>query len=251
MLRIEGIEKDFIQRDGRRLPVLEEISIAVMEGEIVSLVGPSGCGKSTLLNIIAGLLLPDRGRLFIRGEEVTGKRGMVSYMPQNDLLFPWRSVLDNVVLPLEIAGTPSGTAREEGRRLLPLFGLEEFADSYPSMLSGGMRQRAALLRTYLIQKDPLLLDEPFGRLDAMTRAKMQIWLLSIWEKMKRTILLVTHDVEEAIFLSDRIYLLSSRPGRVIKEVFVPLPRPRTEGMKTEENLIEIKRMLLDALENKD
>lgn len=250
MLKIEGIYKEFLQRDESRLPVLEGISLEVKEGEIVSLVGPSGCGKSTLLDIIAGLTIPDRGKVWIGEEEVTGKKGKVSYMPQNDLLFPWRTILDNVILPLQLAGVSTNKAREEGRRFLPLFGLEGFAESYPSMLSGGMRQRAALLRTYLIQKDPILLDEPFGRLDALTRAEMQKWLLTIWEKMRRTILLVTHDVEEAIFLSDRIYLLSSRPGRVIKEVFVPLPRPRTEGMKTEEDLIEIKRILLEALENK-
>lgn len=250
MLKIEGIYKGFLQPDETRLPVLEGISMEAKEGELVSLVGPSGCGKSTLLEIIAGLTVPDRGKIWIRGEEVTGKKGRVSYMPQNDLLFPWRTILDNVVLPLQLSGVSTSKAREEGRKLLPLFGLEGFAESYPSMLSGGMRQRAALLRTYMIRKDPILLDEPFGRLDAMTRAEMQNWLLDIWEKMRRTILLVTHDVEEAIFLSDRIYLLSPRPGRVIKEINVPLPRPRTEGMKTEEDFIEIKRILLESLENK-
>jgi ABC-type nitrate/sulfonate/bicarbonate transport system ATPase subunit len=247
ILELKNICKTFLNPDQTYLPTLEDISFTVRTGEFVSLIGPSGCGKSSLLDIIAGLEIPDHGEVYLNGKCITGKRGNVSYMPQDDALFPWRTIIDNVIIPLELQGIPKKRAREEGLKLFPLFGLEGFSDRYPHMLSGGMRQRAALLRTYLFKKDLLLLDEPFGRLDALTRMNIQHWLLSVWQQFSKSIILVTHDIEEAILLSDRILVLSPRPGRIIAEVMVNLPRPRDSKLTTSQEFITIKSKLLEYL----
>jgi len=171
----------------------------------------------------------------------------VGYMPQRDLLMPWRSVLDNAIVPLELRGVPRGQARERAREMLPLFGLEEFAGAYPSELSGGMRQRAALLRTMLTERDILLLDEPFGALDALTRREMEDWLLGIWREFRQTVLFITHDVEEALYLADRVVVLSARPGRVKRILKVDFPRPRRHSILADPAFARQVAELLEAL----
>ena len=215
--------------DGRTVQALDDVSLAVMPGEFVTLIGPSGSGKSTLFNLIVGLLEPDSGDILLGGQP-RSRPGSVGYMPQKDLLLPWRSVLDNAIIPLEIQGVGREEARARARRMLPLFGLEEFAGAYPAALSGGMRQRAALLRTILAERDTLLLDEPFGALDALTRRELQDWLLGVWREFGQTVLFITHDVEEALYLGDRVITFSARPARVVRTLRVDLPRPRRRGM---------------------
>ncbi len=228
-VELRHVSKTF-RGNGQTVKALEDISLRVLPGEFVTVIGPSGSGKSTLFNLIVGLLEPDTGEICLDGEVCQRRAGRVGYMPQRDLLLPWRNVLDNVILPLEISGVPRPEAYARAQELLPLFGLEDFARAYPSALSGGMRQRAALLRTMLAERDILLLDEPFGALDALTRRELQDWLLGVWHRFGQTVIFVTHDVEEALYLGDRVIVLSPRPGRVIKELKVALPRPRRRGM---------------------
>lgn len=230
------------------LEVLSEVSLAAEPGELVSIIGRSGCGKSTLFHILTGIEAPSTGRVVLGGEDVTGRTGQVGYMPQKDLLMPWKSLLDNTILGLELQGVPRRRARDEARGWFPRFGLEGFERSYPHQLSGGMRQRAAVLRTFLARRDVLLLDEPFGALDALTRADMQEWLLSVWREFDKTILLVTHDVEEAIYLADRVYVMTPRPGRIAGMVQVPLPRPRQyEYTVTSDVFLSTKRSVFSLL----
>ncbi len=245
-LELRSITKSFWQRWGY-LPTLDSVSLYAGAGEFVSIVGPSGSGKSTLFNIVTGLEPADAGQVLLDGREVTGQTGMFGYMLQRDLLLPWRTVLGNVILAAEIAGQPLGQARQEALELVPLFGLEGFELSYPATLSGGMRQRAALLRTFLAHREVLLLDEPFGALDALTRAAMQEWLLEVWTRFRQTILFVSHDVDEAIFLSDRVYVLTARPARVQLELPIPLERPRRRDLVTSPAFTALKRRLLTAL----
>jgi ABC-type nitrate/sulfonate/bicarbonate transport system ATPase subunit len=212
----------------RIVPVLQDVSLSAAREEFVSLIGPSGSGKSTLLNIICGLMQPDEGDVLLRGQVVAERIGRVGYMPQRDLLLPWRSVLDNVLLGPEVMGRDITQARREALELLPLFGLDGFEGHYPATLSGGMRQRAALLRTFLCHQETVLLDEPFGALDALTRRTMRRWLVDVWARFRQAVILVTHDVDEAIYLSDRVYVFSERPGRILDEVPIDLPRPRDE-----------------------
>lgn len=241
-----GLSKWF-RVDGAVMQALDDVTLQAADGEFVSIVGPSGSGKTTLFNVVCGLLPPDQGRVYIDGEDVTGRRGTVAYMPQRDVLLPWRSVLGNVLLGAEVARVPLAPIREEAQRLLPDFGLEGFANRYPHELSGGMRQRAALLRTYLCHRDVLLLDEPFGALDALTRRQLQLWLISVWEKARKTILFITHDIEEAVFLSDRVYVLTPRPARVSAEYAIDLPRPRAAATVLGDRFAELRSQLLAAL----
>ncbi len=218
MLQVSGVDKTF---GGRRpLETLRDISLHVEAGEFVSIVGPSGCGKSTLFNLIAGIEPASRGVITVRGETDPDSRRLdCGYMFQKDLLFPWRSVLDNAALGLEVSGACSRSeARQRARELLPRFGLDGFEASRPAELSGGMRQRVALLRTLLLQRPLLLLDEPFASLDALTRRELQDWLRDTWASGSEAALLVTHDVREAIYLSNRVYVLSPRPGSVVAEI---------------------------------
>lgn len=242
-IRLERIKKSFFQ-NGKPIPVLHEISLTAKEGELISVIGPSGCGKTTLFNIVAGIIPPDDGCIFIDGKNVRSGRGFVAYMQQKDLLFPWRKVIDNVLLGPELMHEPLKEAREEALKLLSKFGLSGFEFSYPCTLSGGMRQRVALVRTLLFKKDILLLDEPFGALDAMTRSVMQNYLLSVWQEYRKTILLITHDVEEALLLSTRIYVLTARPAKVKKIVMVPLSYPRDV---TDKGLISFKKEILSLV----
>ena len=241
-LAAEHLYKTF---DG--VAVLEEVELEVGSGEFVSIVGPSGCGKSTLLSILAGLVPPTRGRVLVDGRQPDRLLGSVGYMPQRDLLMPWRTVLRNATLPLEITGVSAREAREAALRELPRFGLAGFEDRRPASLSGGMRQRAALLRTFLAGRELVLLDEPFGALDALTRQSMQAWLLRIWQTDRKTILLVTHDVEEAVYLSDRVYVMSGRPGRMLDLVGIEIPRPRGLEVALSPEFLAIRRRLLEPL----
>ena len=233
-LELRGLSKRFGD-----LEVLRDLSLEARAGEFVAILGPSGSGKSTAFSILTGGTSASAGEVLVDGDAGSGTAGRVAYMPQADALLPWRRVLDNATLGLEVRGMSRGEARERVRPLLPTFGLDGFERAYPFQLSGGMRQRAALLRTVVQECDVLLLDEPFGALDALTRAEMQRWVQSVWAQFRWTVLLVTHDVREAVFLADRIYVLSPRPGTVVAELAVPLPRPRAlddpliAGLETE------------------
>jgi ABC-type nitrate/sulfonate/bicarbonate transport system ATPase subunit len=229
-------------RGGEPVSALSDVSLELGDGEFVSVVGPSGCGKTTLLKILAGLLAPSAGEVLVDGEQ-RELLGRVGYMPQADLLLPWRTTLDNVTLGLELAGTGRREARERARPELERFGLAGFEGHWPRALSGGMRQRAALLRTFLAGRDVLALDEPFGALDALTREELREWLLDVWESDRKTIVLVTHDVEEAVFLSDRVYVMSGRPGQVHANVDVPLPRPRASELTAEPRFVAIEQQV--------
>lgn len=201
-----------------RIFTLDNISLRLDKGEFVVIIGPSGCGKSTLFNIIAGLMEPDQGTVWIDEQNWTGKAGRISYMQQKDLLLPSRNIVDNVSIPLLLKGMPKAEARRRAESYLPDFGLAGFGHYYPRQLSGGMRQRAALLRTYLQTSDILLLDEPFAALDAISRHSMQLWLKDLQHRYGSSILFITHDIEEALLLADRIYLFSARPARVRLEI---------------------------------
>jgi ABC-type nitrate/sulfonate/bicarbonate transport system ATPase subunit len=233
----------------RRLTALEDLSLSVMPGEFVSIVGPSGSGKSTLLDIVAGLLVPDEGQVLMSGHPTTAtdRLGQAAYMRQRDLLVPWRTALGNAALGMEATGVPRRTAEAAAAEQLPRYGLEGFATAYPNQLSGGMRQRCAVLRTLLPERDLVLLDEPFGALDSLTRAELQLWLAEVLAQQQTTVLFVTHDVEEAIILGDRIAVLSSRPGRVSLELAIPLARPRQREMLFAPEFLAIRREVLGVL----
>jgi ABC-type nitrate/sulfonate/bicarbonate transport system ATPase subunit len=225
---------------------LDGVNMTVRPGEIVALIGPSGCGKSTLLNLVAGLIEPSSGRVLLAGDAAGSRLGRFSYMPQHDVLLPWRNALDNAGLLLEIRGASRRDARQAASTMLEQFGLDEFARSLPRRLSGGMRQRVALIRTFLPGLD-VLMDEPFGALDAITRGELQEWLLEIQSKTGRSILFVTHDVEEAIYLADRVYLMSPRPGRISWQCDVALPRPRSLSITAAAEFVTVKAELLERL----
>ncbi len=246
-LSVEGVGKRFAGDDGETVVALQGADLRIAPGEFVSIVGPSGCGKSTLFNIVAGLTRPSEGRVLLDGEEHGSLLGRVGYMPQKDLLMPWRSVLDNVTLGLEMGGVGRKDARELARKELGRFGLKGFERRWPSNLSGGMRQRAALLRTFLAGRELMLLDEPFGALDALTRQTMQEWLLDVWAADRKTILFITHDVEEAVYLSDRVYVMSGRPGSVQMCLDIDLPRPRGFEVHSTPEFVSLKERLLGPL----
>lgn len=245
-LRLVDVSKTFSTVNGG-FTALSSLSMDVSPGRFVSLIGPSGCGKSTLFNIIAGLETPSTGRIEIDGENLTGLIGRVGYMLQKDLLLPWRTVIDNIVLGMEIQGMSRKDARDKARPYLKRYGLGDFETQFPSALSGGMRQRAALLRTLLLDNDVILLDEPFGALDAQTKAQMQEWLLNIWEDFGKTVVFVTHDIEESIYLSDEICVMGTRPGRLIERISVPMARPRPRSVVTQTSFVELKQRCMDLL----
>ena len=244
-----GIRKRFVE-DGRSIDVLHDIAIEARAGEFVSVIGPSGCGKSTLFNIIAGLEDADAGEVRVDGAPVTDRSAHTeafAYMPQQDLLFPWRRILDNTTLGLEVRGVPRVEAHARALALFPRFGLDGFERAYPHTLSGGMRQRAALLRTVVQERPILLLDEPFGALDALTRMEMQEWLAEMSSEFGWTVLLVTHDVREAVLLSDRIVVLTPRPASVAAVIEVPLPRPRRLDSFADPAFVAVEARAMQAL----
>lgn len=245
-LHVDGVSKRFGSGQGR-VSAIEEMSFDVREGTFLSILGPSGCGKSTLFNLIAGLMQPTEGDVTISGASVIGKPGQVGYMLQKDLLLPWRTIEDNIILGKTLHGTAKRDALAEAAPLIERCGLKGFERHRPHQLSGGMRQRAALLRTLLTGKDVLLLDEPFGALDAITRLQLQMLLTDVWQEMQKTILFVTHDVDEALLLSDEILLLSARPGRVLRRFVVDQPRPRTPEMLARTDVAKLKAEIMSML----
>ena len=242
VLKTEGITKSF---DGQT--IIEQISLKLQEGELVSLLGVSGGGKTTLFNVIAGLIQPDEGKVYLDGIDITGKPGQVSYMLQKDLLLPYRTVLDNVALPLLVKGMKKKEARERAGEYFGPFGLTGTEKMYPSQMSGGMRQRAALLRTYLFSQKVALLDEPFSALDMMTKNKIHEWYLQVMEQIHLSTLFVTHDIEEAILLSDRICLLTGKPGRLTKEIRIQEPKPRSRDFPLSHEFLAYNRQILHHL----
>lgn len=225
--------------------VLGDVSFRVGDGEFVSLLGPSGSGKSTIFQLIGGLLEPDSGTITLDGRELNGSTGHISYMPQSPALFPWRTVLENVQISAEIAGLPPN--REKTLDLIRSAGLSGYEDAYPCELSGGMKQRVSFIRSLNAPQPIICLDEPFSALDEFTRIEMQQWLLSIWEENRKSILFITHDIEEALFLSDRILVLSEKPATVKTEVQVPFPRPRTEDLLLSGPFLHMKRDIYESL----
>jgi ABC-type nitrate/sulfonate/bicarbonate transport system ATPase subunit len=245
-LIVEGVTKTYY--DGlRTVEALQPIDLAVAQGEFVTLIGPSGCGKSTLFNIIAGVDEPSTGKIAIDGDFIAQRAGKSGYMLQQPLLLPWRTVEENVLLGLDVRRVPRRQAQHEARELLKRFGLLDFAEHYPATLSGGMRQRVALLRTVLFNRTFLLLDEPFGALDALTRLSLQMWLLELWQAFHSSVLFITHDVREAILLSDRIYVMSARPASILRVVDVNLPRPRQQEQLAREQSVQLEQELVALL----
>ena len=243
ILQIEDVSKSFEDEQ-----IINDISLQLKEGEIVSLLGVSGGGKTTLFNIIAGLSTPDKGNVFLEGEDITGKPGKISYMLQKDLLLPYRTILDNVALPLIVRGMKKKEARKKAAEFFEEFGLVGTEKKYPSQISGGMKQRAALLRTYLFSEKVALLDEPFSALDMLTKATVHEWYLDVMEKIRLSTLFVTHDIDEAILLSDRIYILTGKPGTITKEVVIKEPKPRRKDFNLTEEFLEYKKEIILHLE---
>ncbi|SHJ31106.1 ABC-type nitrate/sulfonate/bicarbonate transport system, ATPase component [Clostridium cavendishii DSM 21758] len=231
---IKDLDKSF-----KNLKVLKDINLEVNEGELVSLLGPSGSGKSTIFNIIAGTMEKDSGLLEVNGD--------ISYMYQKDMMLPWKTIMNNIAMPLVLKGKHKKEAKALVLESIEEFGLAGFEDKYPSQLSGGMLQRANFYRTYLTSSDIMLLDEPFGALDSITRTKMQRWLLNLRKKVNSTILFITHDIDEAIILSDRIYIISKKPATVLENIKVTLPHNNRQEALTTEEFLKIKRNILEVM----
>lgn len=242
---IRAVSSTYVER-GSRLQVLDSFSLAVQPGEFVAIVGPSGSGKSTLLDAVAGLIEIDSGSISLNGRPLpaSARLGQSGYVRQRDLLMPWRTVLANAAVGLESRGVSARAARQTALDRLRIFGLESFADAYPSQLSGGMRQRLAFVRTMLLDEPLLLLDEPFASLDSLTRSDMHRWLQNILPGGQRTVLMVTHDVEEALTLADRIVVGSSRPARVVAEERIAFPRPRGRALTLAPEFLAAKARLM-------
>lgn len=227
--------------------VIENVSVELHNNELVCLLGASGGGKTTLFNVISGLIMPDKGRILLDNEDITGKPGHISYMLQKDLLLPYKTIEDNVALPLILKGKNKKEARENAGRYFEEFGLEGTQKKYPHQLSGGMRQRAALLRTYMFSRNIALLDEPFSALDTLTKSDMHRWYLEVMDKIQLSTLFITHDIDEAILLSDRIYLLTGKPGRITEEIIIHEPKPRRKDFGLTEEFLQYKKSIIARL----
>jgi len=244
-LQLDRINKNFFQEDNQtELRVLNQINLRVEDGEFISIIGPSGCGKTTLLRIISGLEKPSAGRMLIQDNEIKNPYGQVGLIFQEYALFPWRTVIDNVAFSLEIKKVPKKQRRERARYYLKKFGLDGFEDTFPKELSGGMKQRVAIARTLINDPNLLLMDEPFGALDSQTRNAMQEFLLSIWQETKKTVLFVSHNIDETVFLSQRVLGLSQRPGTIKLELSIDLPYPR---VRTSQEFNMYRKHILDYL----
>lgn len=238
-LKIDNVYKEYQGRNGKTV-ALNGVNLDIMENEFICVVGPSGCGKSTLLNIIAGLLEPTSGAAYLDGKQIEGtgvERGVVF---QQYALFPWRTVIKNVMFGLEMKKTPRDEAEKIAKRYIEAVGLKGFENAYPKELSGGMKQRVAIARAYAANPEVLLLDEPFGALDAQTRVQLQTELLNTWEQEKKTCFFITHDVDEAIILAQRVIIMSARPGRIKRIVDIDIPYPRTQETKSDAHFLELK-----------
>lgn len=244
ILSVEKIKKSFGDRT-----IIDDVNLSLQKGELVSLLGVSGAGKTTLFNCISGILTPDSGKIVLSGEDITGKPGRISYMLQKDLLLPYKKIIDNVSLPLLLSGMKKKEAREKAAAHFESFGIAGTENCYPSELSGGMRQRAALLRTYLASSGVALLDEPFSALDTITRSAMHTWYLSVMEKIDLSTIFITHDIDEAILLSDRILILSGSPGTIAKEIVIEEPKPRRKDFNLTKEFIDYKKQVISALGN--
>nr|WP_291235158.1 ABC transporter ATP-binding protein [Frisingicoccus sp.] len=238
-VKIDHVEKIYDGRKGKMI-ALNGVDLDIMENEFICVVGPSGCGKSTLLNIIAGLLEPTSGAVYVNGKKVEGtgtERGVVF---QQYALFPWLTVIKNVMFGLKLKGMSDEEARKIAMKYIKMVELEDFVDSYPKELSGGMKQRVAIARAYAVQPEVLLMDEPFGALDAQTRTQLQSELIRTWQEEKKTCFFITHDVEEAIILATKVIVMSARPGRIKTIIDIDLPYPRTQEMKMEQQFLDLK-----------
>ena len=242
-LQVKNVSVEF---EGKK--IIEDISINLNKGELVCILGTSGVGKTTLFNVISGLISPTSGEVFLDGKKILENSGKISYMLQKDLLLPFKTIIDNVSLPLVIKGVKKSEARKRAQKYFAEFGLSGTEKKYPNQLSGGMRQRAALLRTYMFSCEVALLDEPFSALDAITKRKMQNWYLNIMEKIKLSTLFITHDIDEAILISKRIYIISGNPGKITKEIKIDLPKNENgDEVTLTEKFIEYKRKILKLL----
>ncbi|MBZ5752405.1 ABC transporter ATP-binding protein [Metabacillus rhizolycopersici] len=239
VLTLDNISKKFAEN-----AIIKNLQLQVNDGEFVSILGPSGSGKSTLFSLIGGILSPDNGTILLEGENINGKTGAISYMPQSPSLLPWKTVLQNVLLGQELKGT-----KDEAKavQMIEKAGLAEYVHAYPRQLSGGMKQRVSFIRALLSPQPLICLDEPFSALDELTRLDMQKWLLSIWENHRRTVLFVTHNIEEALFLSDRIVILSNKPASILADFEIPFKRPRGEELFLEDDFFEWKRKIYHAM----
>ena len=244
---LHNISKSFKQKDNSTLNIFSEINLTVNNGQLISLIGPSGCGKSTLLNIIAGIEVQDKGDIYIDKSLEANRLGVCGYLQQKDLLLPWRNILDNVILGSELKGENKKESLYKAKKYLDRFGLKGFEYEYPHNLSGGMRQRASFLRTLLADQKLFLLDEPFSALDSLNRSKMQDWVLNIKKELDKTIILVTHDIDEAILLSDKIYVMSNIPAQIILTENINYPRVNTTTMLSDDNYFKTKKNIMDAL----
>ena len=242
VLKAEHLKKCYGERT-----IIEDINLKLGRGELVSLLGVSGVGKSTLFQVLSGLKKPEEGRVWLRDEEITGVPGKISYMLQKDLLLKHKKIIDNVSLPLVLKGMKKQDARTEAGKLFDQFGLEGTQLQYPGELSGGMRQRAALLRTYLASDGVALLDEPFSALDTLTKASVHNWYLKVMEEIELSTIFITHDIEEAILLSDRIYILSGQPGRIQEEIVIREPKPRPQNFDLTEAFLSYKKEIVEKL----